>query len=503
MKEGNQKIAINTAFLYIRMFVIMIVSLYTSRVILQKIGVEDFGIYNAVGSIVVLFSFFNIALSNSTQRFLSYEIGKNDITSVCKVFSISLSSYVIFSFILLLILEPIGYWFINNKMNLPLERINAAYWCFQFSLFTFCVNMIRVPYNSSIIAYEKMNFYAIISIVEAILKLLIVYLLTIQKFYDKLILYAFLLFAVNIIINICYKLYCNKYIKTTKYKLLWDKAIFKKLFSFSGWSMFGITTNIAAQQGLSVLFNLFWGVVLNAALGIANQVNGAINQFMSNFQVAYSPQLVKLYAKNDFDSLFKLIFRASKFSFILLFIPAYLLILNIDPILSLWLENVPQYTSQLCSIIIICTIIDSISVPFNKAILATGEIKNYQIFIGISFALDLLCSYILICFGCPPYIVLSSRILTRGIINMLIGMYFLKKLVRFPIKLYLKRILLPISTYILINVLLYFILHNTDVNNSFWIINACTLIISVILSFFYLLDKSERFFILSLITKKH
>ena len=312
--SNNKHIAKNTLMLYFRMILTMLVSLYTSRIVLNTLGVEDYGIYNIVGGVVILFSFFNNAMSNATQRFLSFELGQNNSVQLKRTFSMIINVHIGIAFLIFLLAETVGLWFLNTHINIPTERMKAANWVYQFSIFTFLINIIRVPYHATIVAYEKMSFYAYLSIIEVLLKLGVVFLIQISPL-DKLIFYGFLIFVVSVLILLVYKIYCNKNFDAANYNFFWDTKLFKTLISFSGWSLFGSAANVSSKQGTDILLNIFYGVMVNAAMGIANQVNNAVNGFVQNFQTAFKPQIVKSYAANETDYLIRLIFQTSKFSF--------------------------------------------------------------------------------------------------------------------------------------------------------------------------------------------
>ena len=282
MSVNGKRVAKNTMMLYIRMLLIMAVSLYTSRIVLKVLGVEDFGIYNIVAGIVVLFSFLNSAMSSATQRFLSFELGRGDINEVRRVFSMSMTAHISIALLILLFAETVGLWFLNTQINIPVDRVGAANWVYQFSILTFCIQIIRVPYNASIIAYERMTFYAYISIIEVVLKLLIVFLLVYFDF-DKLKIYSVLIFLITLVICLSFKYFCCKTFPICRYNFFWNASLYKKIMSFSGWSLFGSVANVGSQQGMNILLNIFYGVSINAAMGIANQVSQAVYNFVYKF----------------------------------------------------------------------------------------------------------------------------------------------------------------------------------------------------------------------------
>src|SRR5690554_4827200 len=341
--SNSKSIAKNTMFLYVRMILTMGISLYTSRVVLNVLGIEDYGIYSIVGGIVALFSFFNSAMSSATQRFLSYDIGNGDKKKLSQTFNSTVNIHIIIALIIIICAETIGLWFINHKLNIPEDRIEALNWIYQFSLFTFIVTVLQVPFNALLIAREHMKVYAYFSIVEVLLKLIIVYLLFILPF-EKLKTYAVLVFCVALIVAILYRVYCRFNFIESKYYFYYNKSTYSDLLSFSGWSLFGNIAALARGQGSNIILNIFFGTTVNAAYGITSQVRGAVSVFVSNFQLAVNPRIVKSYAQDKLDECHKLIFQSSKISFFLLFIIVIPIIYNVTFILEIWLKNVPKYT---------------------------------------------------------------------------------------------------------------------------------------------------------------
>jgi O-antigen/teichoic acid export membrane protein len=437
--ENNKRIAKNTAMLYVRMLFTMAISLYTSRVVLKTLGIADFGIYNIVGGVVILFEFLNSAMASATQRFLSFELGKNDSEEVKRVFSMSMTAHISIALLVILLAETIGLWFLNTQINIPEGRMNAANWVYQFSILTFCVNIIRTPYNASIIAYEKMSFYAYLSIVEVILKLLIVFLLVFFGF-DKLILYSILVFIVGAIVFTLYKLYCGKVFSNCRYNYFWDIDLYKKLMSFSGWSLFGNAANIGAQQGINILLNIFFGVTVNAAMGIANQLSQAVYNFVSNFQTAFKPQIVKSYASDEKIYFNNLILQTSKFSYYLLFLLSLPILISCEFILKIWLGTVPEYTVSFCRLIIVFLLIEAISAPLWMAVQAIGKIRNYQILIGSIIICNIPLAYAVLKFGMVPESVLVIRLLI-GIVTFIARFIYLLPKIELPIRLYIKEVI--------------------------------------------------------------
>lgn len=501
MVSNNRLIAKNTLFLYIRMFVTMLTSLFTSRIVLNILGETDFGIYNIIGGIVVLFSFLNSALLSATQRYLNFYLGKNDIETTHKVFCMSMNSYIILSILSIFIGETLGLWFVNTQLNIPESRMVAANWVYQFTLITFVINLIRVPYNATIIAYERMNFYAYLSLAEVVLKLLVVYLLYITTL-DKLVVYSALYMLVPLFVTWIYKIYCNRHFDVSRYVKIWDGKMFKDLFSFSGWSLFGSLANLFANQGLNILVNIFHGVVLNSALGIANQISTAISGFIYNFQVAFNPQIVKNYAANEFVQLYNLIFRASKFSYFLLLLIALPVILNIDLILSVWLVDVPEYTGIFSQLILLFSLMDALSAPLWLFVQATGTIRNYQILMGALIFLNFPLIWIVLKLGMPVYYVWIVRILVNVVVSVA-RCLFIQKHFAFPLKEFCTKVLLPASYVTIIAVPLSFIVRDFFVNDwaRFIISSIFSLLLMISCMGFIGLEQNERHFIVDTIRR--
>ena len=378
----SQKVAKNTGYLFFRMILVLIVGLYTSRLVLQVLGFEDFGIYNVVGSVVIFLSFLKMALTNATYRYLAFEIGNGNQKQLNRIYSMAISSHILLAIILVLLMEIAGVWFINYHLNIPNSRISAANWVFQFSLLAFAINIIQTPFNSNIIAHERMDFYAIISIVEVSLKLAIVYILMIIAF-DKLIFYSFLVFFVSIVVFLCYVVYCRRVFKECKYLWIWDRDIAKEFASYSGWSLIVNVADIVATQSMSIFFNIFMGVIANAAMGVMQQVVGHVSSFVSNFTQAVNPQIIKSYASKQYDYFMNLVMTSSKISCFLLLLISLPVISNIDYILELWLGDYPAETPIYIKIIIWNSLFEASQVSFLQAVHATGRIKTHQILMSI------------------------------------------------------------------------------------------------------------------------
>ena len=397
--ENNKRIAKNTLYLYFRTFFVMAVGIFTSRVVLDTLGVEDYGIYNVVGGFVTMFSLLSGTLTAATQRFITFELGKKNPDSQ-KVFSTSLGIHFILAIIIFLLLESVGLWFLNYEMNISPNRLYAANWVFQCSVLTFCINLISIPYNASIIAHEKMNVFAIISIFEVSAKLAIVYLLLAFSG-DKLIMYAILLLLVAVSLRLVYGIYCKRNFQECKFLLVRDKTMYIKMLSFSGWNFIGSTAGVLNTQGINLLINLFFGVTLNAARGVAEQINTSVNHFVMNFMTAINPQITKSYASGDFKYLNTLVVKGTKYSFFLFWLFCLPLLLEADYVLNLWLVDVPEYSPVLLRFALIYTACQLLSQTLYTSMLATGNIKRYQIVVGSLSLLAFPLAYMFFKLGLP------------------------------------------------------------------------------------------------------
>ena len=362
MKVKNKTIAINTIMLYIRMLFVMAINLYTSRVILHMLGVTDYGIYNVVGGVVTFFAFFQGPLTDATRRFLTFSIGTGNYVELKKVFSCSLFIHIIICALILIVSETVGVWLLYNKMVIPADRMLAAFWTLQGAIAVVILLMISTPYNADIIANEKMNAFAYISILEVSAKLGVLYLLSYFSV-DRLILYSGLLILVQILVCVSYMFYCFKNFSESRTFATYDKSIFKVLSSFIGWTMTGGISSVCFNQGVNILLNIFFNPVVNAARGITMQVQSGVFQFCNNFQVAVSPQLTKTYAQKDFNRMHSLLVASSKFSFYLVLMISMPLFWRTSDILHLWLGIVPDYTEVFVRIALFVGLINSLANP--------------------------------------------------------------------------------------------------------------------------------------------
>lgn len=438
--ENNKRIAKNMVMLYIRMFFLMLIGLFTSRVVLRTLGVTDFGIYNVVGGVVAMMGLLNGAMSVATTRYLTFELGKNDMVRLKQVFSMCLTIYLMLSGIFLIAAETIGLWFMNTQLIIPPERMMAANWVYQFSIISVINSLLMNPYNAVLIAHEKMNIYAYISILEAVLKLAIVYVLIIIPF-DRLIVYGFLFMMMSIITTMIYRVYCIRHYIESRYKFFWDKPLFRELTTYSGWNLFGSASALVKGQGLNILLNMFFNPAVNASRGIAYQINTQITNFFTNFYTAVRPQITKYYAQNDLEDMFKLVLRSSKFSFFLILFISLPVIVEAPFIIQLWLGQLPEYVIEFTRLVIIISAVDAMASPTMTAAHATGHIKLYQSVVGTIIMMNIPISYInLKYFHTGPVSVFIVSLLL-SVIALFVRLWIVKRLIpTFPVMKYIKEI---------------------------------------------------------------
>jgi len=471
----------------------MLVSLYTSRMVLNMLGVEDYGTYNVVGGVVSLLGFFNGAMASATQRFLSFDLGRKDYEQLRKTFNATQVVHVCIAVLVLVLAETFGLWFVNNYLNIPEGRMEAARWVYHFSVLSFMVNIIQVPYNALIIAREQMSVYAYVSILEVALKLLVAFMPT-WIAYDKLKLYAVLLFGVSVIVAAIYRLYTRRHFEETKYLLVKDSTLYKTLISYSGWNLFGGMAGVAKGQGVSIILNIFFGTVVNAAQGVANQVNGAINSFVTNFQMASNPQIIKSYAADDKAYMTNLVIRTSKFSFYLLFMLTLPVMLEIDYILKIWLKIVPDYTATFTILILINALIDTVSGPLVTSLHATGRIKTYQLTVAIMLILILPITYVLFKLNYPPQYTYFVSI-SISIFALSMRLFITKKQIpEFSISLFLREIIFRNIPILIISISIPLLL-KINMDPCFLrliIVSLMSVICSITTYYFWGLNNNEK-----------
>lgn len=408
-QSNSKRIAKNTLLLYVRMLLLMVVSLYTSRVILNALGVEDYGIYNVVGGVVTMFSMLSGSLTAAIQRFLNFELGTGNTEKLKKVFSSAVTIQIGLAVIIVILAETVGLWFMNTKLVIPEERMIAANWCYQFSVLTFAVNLINVPYNAAIIAHENMSAFAYISIVEALAKLLIAWTIVVTPV-DRLIYFGGMLCLLAVVLRIIYGWFCKKNFEECTYHFVYDHQLLKQMFGFAGWNFIGASSSVLRDQGGNIIINLFFGPAVNAARAIAVKVNAVITGFVQNFMTALNPQITKSYANGDHDYMFKLIFQGARLSYYILLLLSLPVILNTHYILVIWLKLVPEHTVLFVQLTLIFAMCESISNPLITAMLATGKIRNYQIIVGGLQMMNLPLAYLCLRLGAAPESVLYVAI---------------------------------------------------------------------------------------------
>lgn len=497
----NKRIAKNTLLLYFRMLLNMVISLYTSRVVLNTLGIEDYGIYNVVGGIVTMFVFINSAMTSSTQRYITYAIGKDNYELLRRTFSSALQIHMAISFIIVILAETVGLWFFYEKMIIPESRMSAALWVYQCSIIACVVSVMSVPYNADIIAHEKMSAFAYISILEVILKLIIVFLLLLFP-YDRLIVYAILVLCIQIFIRIFYAQYCNKHFEESKYYHVIDKVLLKEMSGFAGWSFLGSFAVVCCNQGQNLLLNIFFGPVVNAARGITATIQAAVNNFSSNFQTAINPQIIKTYALGQIEEHHRLIYLACKFSACLLMILSLPIFLETEEILKLWLGNVPEHTVNFIRIILIISIWDSTAYPLATSIQAVGKIKKYQLTVSSVIILVLPLSYIILNHTPIPELALIVH-LCIAIIAQIVRLCFLQNYINLNILFFLKKVYTPIFCSLIISLSISFILFNGFDSGILKLILVTLFSISlgITSSYMFVLDFKERMFVNNAIQK--
>ena len=450
--SANKRIAKNTLVLYVRMLFTMGISLFTSRVVLQTLGVEDYGISSVVGGVISMFTFINAAMVSSTQRYLNFELVRGDANQLRSVFSTSLQIHALIALAIIVLSETVGLWFLNEKLVIPEARMNAAMWVYQCSILSCAVSIMSTPYNAVIVAHEKMSAFAYISILDVSLKLLVVYLLVVLPF-DKLIILSILNLLVQLFIRYIYTLYCHRHFPESYFQFRFNKTLFKEMFGFAGWSFWGNLAAILYTQGLNMMLNIFFGPIVNAARGIAVQVQSAVQQFVGGFQTALNPQITKNYASNNLPQMHSLMFRSARFSFLLLFFLSLPVLMETNFILTLWLKTVPDDAVIFTQIMICISLIYTTANPCVIANQATGKVKIYQMVVGGILLLILPISYIVLKLGAPAYSVFIVHFCIESVAQFS-RMYMLRKLIHLPLWQYMKNIYIPIVSTVAIAIIL-------------------------------------------------
>ncbi len=493
ISSNNKRIAKNTLALYFRTFFSLLVSLYTSRIILNELGVTDYGIYNVVGGFVGMFTILSSSLSGAISRFLTFELGKGNIDKLNKIFCTSVNIQIILSILIVIVSETFGLWFLTEKMNIDPSRMFAAKCVFHTSVIVLVLDLITIPYNAIIVAHEHMKAFAYLGIIHTLLKLVIVLLLPFF-FFDKLIIYSVLLLVTYVIIRILNGIYCKHHFSETNWHIYIDKSLMKEMFTFSGWTFIGSSSAILRDQGSNILLNLYVGPVINAARGIAEQVNGAINSFASNFMTAVNPQITKSYAANDKAYMLELIYKSAKFSLYLLLFLSLPIIVETPYILKIWLKVVPEHTVWFVRLILLYALCDSASRPLITAILATGNIKNYQLIIGAFQFLCLPISYFFLERGFYPEITLIVSLILN-LCCLVVRLILLRSMIGLRVRIYIKEVVIKVVLIGIVSsalpIYLSFRLPNSF--SSFIVVIVLTLVITLLSIYCIGCSLSERY----------
>lgn len=490
---NNRRIAKNTVFLYFRMLLVMGVTLYTSRIVLDVLGAEDFGLYNVVGGIVVMFTFLNGSLGAATSRYITFELGKKNHKRLNEVFNVAFIAHIVIALIIILLAETVGLWFFYEKMTIPESRLNAAFWVYQISIATSFISLTQVPYNATIIAHEKMGIFAAVGIFEALAKLAVAYLLYISPI-DHLVFYALLLCLIQISIQAYYRFYCNRKFQECKLSLCKDLPLYKEMIGYAGSDMIGQISVLAQGQGLNILLNIFFGPVVNAARGIAYQVQGAITQFSGNFMTAVRPQIIKSYAEGDINGMMRLVCQSSRFSFFLMWIISFPICLERNYILNLWLGKYPDHSASFLILVIILCLIQTIKTPRTTVFHATGQLKLVNIIVGSILCAAFPLAYLMLKAGLPPESAFYAAIISM-ILSEAASIVILKKYIDYSILDYIKTVYARCIVTVAASLAIPCILYQHTVNEGFLrLIITCilTTTTSLICIYWFGINKSER-----------
>lgn len=494
----SKRIAKNSLLLYIRTFFVLLISLYTSRVILNTLGVIDYGVYNVVGGVIVMLGYLTNSLSGASSRYITYDLGIGDMSLMKKTFGNILSIHFIMAAAIIVVAETVGLWFVTTQLQIPADRQDAAFWVYQCAVLSSAISLVGVPYNAAIIAHEKMSAFAYISIVDAVLKLVIVYLLLIVP-YDRLITYAFLYLCIQLFDRLVYGLYCTRHFEETKVRMAYDKKVFKEIFAFAGWTMTGNIAAMGFTQGLNMLLNIFFGPAVNAARAVAVQVQSACQQFCNNFQMALNPQLTKSYAQGDLEYMHKLLVRSSKFSFYILFIIVLPLIFETPFVLGVWLGNPPEYADTFVRLMLMVALLFTLSNPIIVSVHATGRIKKFQLIEGWILLMIVPIAYILLkVFHFPPASVFVVQMAVE-LCALYARLRIALPMINLDLSAYFRQVVRPIVAVVLLSPIIpYFV---SCFGNESWIgfFGVCTVCAVCTSIGIYVLGctNSEREFILS------
>ena len=501
--ENTKRIAKNTLMLYFRMLFLMFLGLFTSRIVLQALGESDFGIYNVVGGVVAMFSVISGSLTTAISRFITFELGKGSNARLGAVYSTAVTVQIILSAIIILLAEPCGLWFIDNKMNIDPDKVTAARWVLHFSLLSFVVNLMSVPQMAAITAHEKMSAYAYIGILDGLLRLGTALIIS-RCASERLVLYSALMLLTVLIVRVCYVFYCRAHFPLCRYKPVYDRKLLKEMFSFAGWDFIGTTSGVLRDQGGNILVNVFFGTVMNAARGVAVQLSSAVQGFVTNFMTAVNPQITKSYASGDHQYTFSLVRKASRMSYYLLFVFALPLLFSTEFVLDLWLKDVPADTVAFVRLFLVFSLSESLARPMITTLLAHGDIRNYQIIVGGLQLLNLPVSYLLLRMGCPAQITVVVSIVISQICLM-VRLMIMKRQMNFPVGDFLLRVYVNIVTVTAASVIIPFIVCNRLPQTlAGELVSLSVVLLSAAASIYFVgCSADERNYILSFLFKRY
>lgn len=476
-QSKNNQIAKNSLFLYFRMAILLVITLYTSRVVLKVLGVDDYGIYNVVGGVISIIASLQWALSSASKRYICYAVGIGDNVKTNKIFNTLLTVHLLVATVIALIAECIGFWFISEKMNIPVDRLDAAYWVLHCSVISVLVIFINYPYNGLIVANEKFNVYAVLSIIDASLRLGIALILPVIKV-DSLVIYAILIVSVQVALQLLYYLYCKKKYPFIKYRFLYEKGLIKEILGFSFWMIIGCLALILVQQGCNIILNLIWGVALNAAFAVAVQIQNAVNQFSGNVVTAIQPQIIKLYAEKNYDRMCKVVCLGTKMNIFLLMIPVVPLLFLMPVVLSLWLGDVPCYSVEFASLILPIVMCKILCAPLMTALQASGNIRRMQTSEAIVLFLSL------------PFIYIATRYIYKSpvtpmcvwllfeFINSMVKCFIACRTLKISVRAYVLQVVLPITKVVASVMAVGLIVKLAGIHNI-WLHSTLTCFVSV------------------------
>lgn len=450
LSDNNKRIAKNTLYMYIRMLIVILVSLYTTRVVLQTLGIDDYGIYNVVGGIVVLFSFINIGLAGAAKRFIMAELAVGNLESQRNIYSTAMNAHLLIASIIVVVGETVGLWILYFMMNIPAERMHAASIVYQMSLLAAVLSILQSPFNSVVISHERMSVYAFVSILDVFLKLGIVFVVQIVDL-DKLVSYSFLLLIINVLNFLLYFGYCHKSFSMCRYVKTKDKSAFKSILEYVGWTVFGTGANVLSRQGVNILVNNFFNVAVNSAIGISNTIVTTATQFVNNFQIAFGPQITKNYISGKYSDMNDLVIRSSRYSSLLVLLILIPVTYVIADLLYLWLGVYPEYTEEFCILTLICVYFETITNPLTGVITSDKKIGVYQTIVSAVYLSNLLICWIVLFIGALPYYVVLVRLVLDGALIVVRLSMIKKKVISFPVIIWIKSVILRSILIILLS----------------------------------------------------